>query len=129
VSSSIWKKEISLRKKAKVEDAVLPPAPVAADRIEERTAPPPLGAPSAAPAEPVPAPLPEQSGDYGWLTMDFDPGAVPEQMPTIVAPVVSVPEVSARIPVAEVAAGAVVAAAAASAPVTERAVPFWKKEV
>ena len=69
MSGSLWKKEISLRRKARDDDA----QPLVPDDVPVTDAP-------ALPA-----------GDYGWLTTDFDPDDVPEAMPAIVAPAVTVP--------------------------------------
>jgi type IV pilus assembly protein PilM len=77
VSESFWKKEISFKRKPKapVEDSQL------VEPVAEQT------------AAPLPASPP---GDYGWLTSDFDPNAIPEAMPAIAAPTVE-----AAAPVAE----------------------------
>jgi type IV pilus assembly protein PilM len=75
VSESFWKKEISFKRKPKaaVEE---PPVlePVAEEAVPEVSAPPPA-----------------PPGDYGWLTSDFDPNAIPEAMPAIAAPTVEPP--------------------------------------
>jgi type IV pilus assembly protein PilM len=111
VSESFWKKEISLKRKPKatVQDAE--------PQVVERTASEPFWKkeisfkrkPKATvqEAEPqvvertvdaVTAPPPPR-GDYGWLTSDFDPEAIPDAMPAIAAPPVDVPAV--EVPAAE----------------------------
>jgi len=88
------------------------------------------------------APLPEPAGDYGWLTADFDPNEVPENMPAVAAPEVPAAAAApAAAPAAEASAPdlpSVVAPAVAVAvaeAVLEDAVPagakapFWKKEL
>src|ERR1041385_5313713 len=73
MGESIWKKEISFRRKPKE----IPAAEEGAGQtvVEPNTV--------EAPAE-EDASLPP--GDYGWLTTDFDPAAIPEDMPAIAAP-------------------------------------------
>ncbi len=136
--SSIWKKEISLRRKPNAGEPELPPEPEAA---QTGSAAAPVEVPiPALQREPEAAVLPAPSlpaGDYGWLTQDFDPDAVPDAMPSIQAPQVSAPAVSAPLPEPEVAApmpsvaAPVVEVVAAAASTTAEAanVPFWKKEI
>ena len=112
--SSIWKKEISLRKKAdpvvEPDPAVDEPAAAAAEVVAEET-----------------ADLPR--GDYGWLTANFDPNELPENMPAVTAPKVSVPPVAVPEPVQapELPTVAAPAAEVAAAPAASQ--PFWKKEL
>jgi len=118
MSGSIWKKEISLRRTPK--DDVSPDAPIetaaAATEVD--------GAPS----------LPAASGDYGWLTASFDPNDVPDGMPAVLAPEVSVPEGPAQPLAAEAVevelAPVAPVPAQADAPVAAAAkAPLWKKEL
>jgi len=130
VSGSMWKKEFSLRRKDEETPAgeahVAEPVEPMADEPEAEQA--------------AVAPLPEVTGDYGWLTANFDPNEVPENMPTVSAP---------HVPVAPAAAAPVEAPAAPDLPAvvapavvvpTPEAVaeqsepadaktPFWKKEL
>ena len=80
MSDSIWKKELSLRRKSKSAEPELPPAPAGAVEQTSDTADVPN----------LPA------GDYGWLTSGFDPDAVPDDMPVVAAPAVSVPQPEAE---------------------------------
>ena len=73
VSESFWKKEISFKRKPKA----------AADELQAQTL--------ERPVEAITAPPPPR-GDYGWLTSDFDPEAIPEAMPAISAPEVELPD-------------------------------------
>ena len=120
MADSIWKKDLSLRRKSKPAEPELPPAPVG-----EAEAPP------AATAD-VPN-LP--AGDYGWLTSSFDPAAVPDNMPVVSAPPVSLPPPvaltpDAPAPVPTVAAPVVeVAAVAAVAAVAEVAEKKGRREL
>jgi len=77
VSDSLWKKEISFRRKPK-EDAL-----AAVPELEPVVAIEPEPAPVPEPAEDtaVPAELPAPKGDYGWLTTSFDPTDLPDEMP------------------------------------------------
>ena len=106
MSDSIWKKDLSLRRKAKAEGPELPPAPVGA--VEAST--------SATDIPNLPA------GDYGWLTSSFDPNAVPDDMPVVAAPEVTLP---ARVPEPQAAVSTPTVAAPAVTPpaVTAPAVP------
>lgn len=108
MSDSIWKKDISLRRKSKPAGPELPPEPVGAAETPVATTDVPN----------LPA------GDYGWLTSSFDPAAVPDNMPVVAAPAVSpppatVPTSESAAPVPTVAAPEVVAVAAVAA-VTEQ---------
>jgi type IV pilus assembly protein PilM len=149
-SESVWKKELSFGRKAKpakhAAPEPVPAEPVAepvvssvTDRIAafvpEPVAPAaPAPAASAAPAEEAP-PLPPTTGDYGWLTQNFDPNEVPDNMPAISAPKVALPRVDAPpaapdlAPVAAPEPAALELAAPAAAAPAEKKVPFWKKEV
>ena len=116
MSDSIWKKELSFRRKPKeeVEERAAIPAswlaaePVASpvepsSAVVEPSAPVVEAAASAVPdsaasdpatpdsAAPAAAELPAQQGDYGWLTSSFDPSDVPDEMPKIAPPPVSGP--------------------------------------
>jgi len=133
VSDSLWKKEISFRRKPK-EDA-----PAAVPELEPVVAIEPQPAPVPEPAEDtaVPAELPAPKGDYGWLTTSFDPTDLPDEMPAIVAPPVSGPP-PLRVPLAETASSSPVDLEPVAAPAaTESAAaepdakptPFWKKEL
>jgi len=106
MSGSVWKREISLRRKATEAAYPDPPVETAAAEVEADGAPP----------------LPVASGDYGWLTESFDPNDVPDDMPAVVAPDVVVPArpvpIDAKVELAPVA----VAAAPAKT-------PLWKKEL
>jgi len=127
VSGSIWKRELSLGRKRQEEDAAPQPTPdgpapeSVTDRIDAY-----LPDPADAPA------LPPSTGDYGWLTENFDPNEIPAAMPAVSAPPVSIPEPSpaaavvpppAPVPVAE----PVAAEAPASDPAEKK--PFWKQEL
>jgi type IV pilus assembly protein PilM len=119
MSGSLWKKNLSLRRESEGE-ATYPEAPAT---------------PDAAVPEPEPTdipPLPAASGDYGWLTASFDPNSVPDEMPVVTAPAVSVPERMAQ-PLAEVVHVPVVEEPAADTPVEAAdpatGTPFWKKEL
>jgi type IV pilus assembly protein PilM len=106
VSESFWKKEISFKRKPKA------PAEEPEPQVVERT------------VEAVTAPPPPR-GDYGWLTSDFDPAAIPESMPAISAPTVDVPKVD----VAAVDAASVeVPAAEPEQPAAEIAEPKQPKQ-
>jgi type IV pilus assembly protein PilM len=106
VSESVWKKEISFKRKPKA------PAEEPEPQVVERT------------VEAVTAPPPPR-GDYGWLTSDFDPAAIPESMPAISAPTVDVPKVD----VAAVDAASVeVPAAEPEQPAAEIAEPKQPKQ-
>ena len=75
-SEPFWKKEISFKRKPKA--TVQEAEPQVVERtVEAVTAPPP------------------PRGDYGWLTSDFDPEAIPDAMPAIAAPPVDAPPVEA----------------------------------
>ena len=75
-SEPFWKKEISFKRKPKA--TVQEAEPQVVERtVEAVTAPPP------------------PRGDYGWLTSDFDPEAIPDAMPAIAAPPVDAPPVDA----------------------------------
>ena len=139
VSGSIWKKEFSLRKKdeetaAEEAHVAAPTEPVAAEPAAEQAV-----------DQASVAPLPEVTGDYGWLTANFDPNEVPENMPTVSAPQVPVASAAAapvEAPTApdlpSVVAPAVVvptpepvAEQPESSPAdsTDAKTPFWKKEL
>ena len=148
MSDSIWKKEFSLRRKAKDEvPAAVPelePVAAAAEPAPEPAkVPEPEAAVDAAPSAELPAPR----GDYGWLTTSFDPNDLPDEMPAIVAPPVSGPP-PVRVPLAESASVAPVDLAPVAVPraapeptapepaptVTavapdSKPTPFWKKEL
>jgi type IV pilus assembly protein PilM len=126
MSGSIWKKEISLRRTPK--DDVSPEAPLETAAAESEPAVD--GAPS----------LPVASGEYGWLTASFDPNDVPDGMPAVLAPEVSVPDRPAQPLAAQVAATAAVVEvdtpAVAPPPPVDTApaaaaakTPIWKKEL
>lgn len=137
MSSSIWKKQISLRRQPKdetpaVEAEVVP-------ELEPATAVEPASEAATAPERPVdaypPADLPMPKGDYGWLTTSFDPNDLPDEMPAIVAPPVSGPP-PVRVPLAETATSTPVDLAPVQAPPAAHATapeskptPFWKKEL
>jgi type IV pilus assembly protein PilM len=105
--SSIWKKEISLRKKPAATEPAAPDAlDVAADAV----------------AADDTAELPR--GDYGWLTANFDPDEVPENMPTVSAPPVAPVE-----RVAEPAAPGPAQAPELPVAAAPKQQPFWKKEL
>ncbi len=144
MAESFWKKEISFGRKPKGEEqpttgAEVAPAVKAVLEPQEAVAVPE----PATPAEPEQSPvaeaeapastaLPGVTGDYGWLTTSFDPNDLPDEMPTIVAPLVSLPAqpVSVAQPVPTVEAPA---PQAPPAPAAEDAAgasgPFWKKEL
>ncbi|MFL5963817.1 MAG: type IV pilus assembly protein PilM [Gaiellaceae bacterium] len=120
MSDSIWKKELSLRRKPKGEAPAVPPE-----------AEPGVAAEQEAAQQPAPAELPTPKGDYGWLTTSFDPNDLPDEMPAIVAPPVSGPP-PVHVPLAESDAAPrepVVAPAAVAAPPEAKSTPFWKKEL
>jgi type IV pilus assembly protein PilM len=117
-NSSFWKKEISLRRK---------PAEAAGDEVAEQAPPP--GETAAAEAQSLP------SGDYGWLTSNFDPQEhTPEAMPSVAPPPVSVPAAPAGpaslIPSSEPELPHVAVPEVAPIEAREPAkAPFWKREV
>jgi type IV pilus assembly protein PilM len=114
MSSSLWKKDISLRRKATEASYPEPPVEINAAEVEN-DAPPPLPAPR---------------GDYGWLTDSFDPNDVPDEMPAVVAPEVVVPARPAPVAAKPDLAPVAVPVAAAIAPAVAPAkVPLWKKEL
>jgi len=140
MATSIWKRELSLGRKPKRDEpaaepvaesvAAVPAVPEgtpasAADRIEAYL-----------PGSTDVPPLPPTTGDYGWLTENFDPNDIPAEMPAIAAPPVSIPEpprnvppvaAPATIPVPEAAPAEVSAAAPAAAPTVKK--PFCKQEL
>jgi type IV pilus assembly protein PilM len=139
VSGSIWKKEFSLRKKdeetaAEEAHVAAPVEPVAAEPAADQAV-----------DQASVAPLPEVTGDYGWLTANFDPNEVPEKMPTVSAPQVpaapasaapveasTAPDLPAVVaPAVVVPAPEAVAAQpeSSSADSTDAKTPFWKKEL
>ena len=144
-SESLWKKEISFGRKPKKQEEPVAPAqatePVAS--VSERISayvpdPEPQTAVAPAPPEPEPeeAPLPPTTGDYGWLTQDFDPNAIPDTMPAIPAPKVDLPRIEAPLPLPDLAAVAVPEPTALPGPEpaaesdpAAKAQPFWKKDV
>ena len=122
MSDSLWKKDISLRRKA--QPAQPEPEPIEAITAVEGSVELPT----------LPA------GDYGWLTANFDPDALPDAMPTVAAPAVEVPSPASvvidqipDVPAIEppqVDVPALVAAVAASADAeAEAKTPIWKKEL
>jgi type IV pilus assembly protein PilM len=122
MSGSLWKKDLSLRRKSQAEAPSEPPA----------AAEDPVAAPEPAVADAPP--LPAASGDYGWLTASFDPNDLPDEMPAVTAPTVTVPDATSA-PLAEVVHAPVsvspgdVAEADGAAASTGPAAPFWKKEL
>ena len=154
-SESVWKKEISFGRKPKQQQpeeqapAAAPPAAPAASVTERIAAyvpePAPVPAPAPAPAvasvpdlAPEPEveqpPLPPTTGDYGWLTQDFDPNEVPDNMPAIPAPKVDLPRVEAPVSMPDLES--VVAPEPTALPTPEpvaeapaKSQPFWKKEL
>jgi type IV pilus assembly protein PilM len=145
VSDSFWKKEISFGRKPKREPDVEPEIASAIKAIlepetaeaPETSAAPPVSAPPTPPpvSGEAPLPLPAVTGDYGWLTSSFDPNDVPEAMPAIVPPLVSLPAqpaplVSRPEPAVEPAAQPEPEAEHDLPPAapSPRA-PFWKKEL
>jgi type IV pilus assembly protein PilM len=149
VAESFWKKEISLGRKPKQAASVEPEVSPAVKAVLEPEAEPEQQPPVSQPpveqprneaqptlvTEDVPA-LPATKGDYGWLTTSFDPNDVPDAMPAVVAPPLSLPTptlsapapLPAQQPVAEHAGPnlePVVPPAVAAAAST----PFWKKEL
>ena len=151
MSESFWKKEISFGRKPKKDKAepVESEAAAAIRAVLEPRAdvPPPVEqappvAPPVAPAvaEPAAAPvvedsaeLPSPKGDYGWLTTSFDPNDVPDDMPTVVAPPLSLPTpaLSTLAPVQQPAApdDGPDLEAVVPPPVAAASAPFWKKEL
>ena len=123
MSDSIWKKELSLRRKSKPAEPELPPAPIGEAEAEvqaEAQAETPPTATADVPNLPA--------GDYGWLTSSFDPAAVPDNMPVVSAPPVSLPpplttlapESAEPVPTVAAPEVAAVAAVAAVAEVAEK---------
>jgi type IV pilus assembly protein PilM len=135
VSDSIWKKELSFRRKPKASaepEPVAPePAPVAEEPIVE---PAPIPEPALSPPPPAPP-----TGDYGWLTHDFDPNEVPENMPAIAPPPVSLPAPplpdEAPVPLPAVTVQdlpkppPLEPAPEPDLPPAAASAPFWKKEL
>ena len=115
MSGSLWKKEISLRRAPKVDAYPEPPLDAAEAEVAVGDAPP----------------LPAASGDYGWLTASFDPNDLPDEMPAIVAPPVTVPAHPAPVESGVDLAPVAVAAPATSVAVTAAPAktPLWKKEL
>src|ERR1019366_2884856 len=115
MSDSIWKKDLSLRRKPKTSEPELPPEPIA---------------PVAAVGPPVDTTdIPNlPAGDYGWLTSNFDPEAVPDDMPVVAAPEVTLP---ARVPEPQAAVSTPTVAAPAVTPpaVTPPAEPKQRREL
>jgi type IV pilus assembly protein PilM len=78
--TSIWKKELSFKRKPKETAA---PQPVVQD-VAPAAAPPPLPEPPVAPPAPaVPEPV---AVDHGWLTQPLDLVSTPEERPTVELP-------------------------------------------
>ncbi|HEY6960479.1 MAG TPA: type IV pilus assembly protein PilM [Gaiellaceae bacterium] len=103
-NSSFWKKEISRRRRP------------AGDEPVEHDDTPVADAPTLPP------------GDYGWLTADFDPEEhTPKDMPTVVAPPVTVPQAAEPEPPSDPRLEPFVIPAI-ELPEDEK-VPFWKKEL
>jgi type IV pilus assembly protein PilM len=151
VPESFWKKEISFGRKPKQARSLEPEVAPAIKAVLEPAVDeqPPVGQPPVTqPAVTQPAPaapaaavdedataLPVPKGDYGWLTTSFDPNDVPDDMPAVVAPPLSLPAPTLSPPGAAEAAPPValdegpdlepVVPPAAGAPST----PFWKKEL
>ena len=152
MSDSIWKKEISFRRKAKPDaeqtevslpaavEAVLTPAPDST-REPEPIPEPPLGpastvydlAPPAAQQPPLP---PVSGGDYGWLTQSFDPNEIPADIPAVAPPPLSaapapapyIQAVPDAVPPPE-ETGPQLQAVVPPPLSGEQKVPFWKKDV
>jgi type IV pilus assembly protein PilM len=150
VSDSFWKKEISFGRKPKREPdaepeiapavkAVLEPETAETPETSEPPAAPPVSVPptSAPVSGEAPLPLPAVTGDYGWLTSSFDPNDVPEAMPAIVPPLVSLPAQPAPL-VSQPEPAVEPAAEPEPEPEAEHDLPpaapsprapFWKKEL
>ncbi len=147
MSESIWKKEFSLRRKAKDEVPAAVPELEPAAAAEAPPEPAKVPEQESAVDTPPSAELPAPKGDYGWLTTSFDPNDLPDEMPAIVAPPVSGPP-PVRVPLAESASGPpvdlapVVAPSATPEPTApepatpvaavapdSKPTPFWKKEL
>jgi type IV pilus assembly protein PilM len=141
VSESFWKKEISFGRKPKKDKpveseaaaairAVLEPDRDLAPQVEEA---PPAPEVAATPVAEDAAELPSPQGDYGWLTTSFDPNDVPDDMPTVVAPPLSLPTpaLSTLAPVQEhaLADEGPDLEAVVPPPVATASAPFWKKEL
>ena len=92
MSGSIWKKEFSLRKK----DEEPPPRRRTSPRRSSRS--PPSRRLTQAVDQASVAPLPEVTGDYGWLTANFDPNELPDEMPTVVGAARCRPRPHRRLP-------------------------------
>jgi len=98
------------------------------------------GEPEQAAASSEPLAPPPVTGDFGWLTADFDPSQQPD-LPAVEVPPLSAPPVSAPAPAPDLTAVAppqvelpavappAPAAAASPAAAPEPTVPFWKKEI
>src|SRR5436305_11692274 len=126
MSGSIWKRELSLGRRKQVEAAVEPAHDAAEPVTSSEVARIDAYLPDATEA----APLPPTTGDYGWLTENFDPNDIPAEMPAVSAPPVSVPE-PAR-PAAVTPAPAPVPELVAAEPVPAEPAekkPFWKQEL
>jgi type IV pilus assembly protein PilM len=147
VSDSIWKKELSLRRKPKEEVPAAVPALEPVPEADTAVAAEPQHIPEPEPAADAASPteLPMPKGDYGWLTTSFDPNDLPDEMPAIVAPPVSGPP-PVRVPLAETAAASPVDLAPVAVPTVvpaepeaaaepgtsapeSKPTPFWKKEL
>ena len=144
MAESFWKKEISFGRKPKEQQAV-PEADVApAVKAVLDPSAEPVVLPAAAPQTAVPAQpdhkdttdLPGVTGDYGWLTTSFDPNDVPDEMPAIVAPLVSLPthashpaSVVPTVVAPEPLPGPDREAEQVAAIAPSNPAPFWKKEL
>jgi type IV pilus assembly protein PilM len=140
-SDSVWKKELSFGRKAKQAEVAEPAAERVAPSVTERIAayvPEPAPTPEPQVEQPAPqpeptpeaeAPLPPTTGDYGWLTQNFDPNEIPDDMPAIEAPKVALPRVEVPAPLPDLEAVAAPEPEVAAAQPVEKKPPFWKQEL
>jgi type IV pilus assembly protein PilM len=140
VSDSLWKKELSFRRKPK-EPVEPPPVAPEPEPLEAVVQSAPAPEPIPEPALSTPPVSQQPAGDYGWLTHDFDPNQVPENMPAIAPPPVSLPapplpEEAGPVPLPAVTVQDLPKPSPEPAPEPDLAPaaaaasgPFWKKEL
>jgi len=108
MSTSLWKKEISLRRKATEAAFTEPPLETNAAEAEVEV------------EVDVTPPLPVASGDHGLLTAPFDPNDAPAELPAIVVPGVAVSALPALVETGVDLAPVAVQAVAAKTPLRKK---------